>query len=39
MRSRPAVLLIAPSLEFTARTILGSTQVVGSGNNDVNVVA
>lgn len=39
MRSRPAVLLIGPALEFTARTILGTEKAVGSANNDINVVA
>jgi hypothetical protein len=34
----PDTLLIPPALEFTARVILESTQVVGSANNDINAV-
>lgn len=34
----PDTLLVPPALEFTARVILETTQVVGSANNDVNPV-
>lgn len=34
---KPNVLLIPPSLRFTARTILESDKIVGSSNNDINV--
>lgn len=34
----PDTLLVPPALEYTARVILESTQVVGSANNDVNPV-
>lgn len=34
----PDTLLVPTSLEFTARAILESTQVLGSNNNDINVV-
>lgn len=34
---QPNVLVIPPSLRFTAKTILESEHIVGSGNNDVNV--
>jgi len=34
----PDTLIVPPALEFTARAILESTQVLGSANNDVNVV-
>lgn len=35
---QPDTLLVPTELEFTARTILESTQIVGSANNDINVV-
>lgn len=35
---QPDTLLVPTGLEFTARTILESTQVVGSANNDINPV-
>jgi phage major head subunit gpT-like protein len=31
-------LIIPPSLEYTARTIMNTTQVTGSNNNDVNTI-
>ena len=34
----PDTLIVPPSLEFTARIILESTQVLGSNNNDVNPI-
>jgi phage major head subunit gpT-like protein len=34
----PDTLLVPTNLEFTARAILESTQVLGSNNNDINVV-
>lgn len=34
----PDTLIIPPALEHTAKVILNSTQVPGSGNNDVNTV-
>ena len=34
----PDTLLVPTDLEFTARAILESTQVLGSNNNDINVV-
>ena len=36
---RPDTIIVPPGLEYTARTILNSTQVTGSGNNDVNPIA
>lgn len=35
---QPDTLLVPTSLEFTARAILESTQVLGSANNDINVL-
>ena len=34
----PDTLIVPAALEFTARTILESTQVLGNGNNDINPV-
>lgn len=34
----PDTLIVPPALEYTARVILESSQVVGSGNNDINPV-
>lgn len=34
----PDTLIVPPALEYTARVILESTQVVGSQNNDVNPI-
>lgn len=39
MSVRPKYLVVAPSLEFTARTLLNTQQAVGSNNNDINIVA
>jgi len=36
---RPDTIIVPPGLEYTARTILNSTQVTGSANNDVNPIA
>ena len=36
---RPDTILVPAALEFTAATILRSTQVTGSGNNDINPIA
>jgi len=36
--TRPKYLVVAPALEFTARTLLGTAQVLGSNNNDINVL-
>lgn len=38
MQARAKKLVINPELEFTALTLLQSTGVVGSGNNDTNVL-
>ena len=35
---RPGYLLVPPELEFTAKKLIRSTLVPGSGNNDVNVL-
>jgi hypothetical protein len=35
---RPDTLMVPPALEYTARTILESVNLPGSGNNDANVV-
>lgn len=35
---KPSKLIIPPALEYTARTLLNTTQVVGSNNNDINVI-
>jgi hypothetical protein len=35
---RPRDLIVPPGLEFTAKNILNSALVPGSGNNDINVV-
>ena len=35
---QPDTLLVPSALEFTARTILETTQVVGSANNDINPI-
>lgn len=35
---QPDTLLVPTGLEFTARTILETTQVVGSANNDINPI-
>lgn len=34
----PTVLLVPPGLEYTAATLMNSTNVAGSANNDVNVL-
>lgn len=34
----PDTLIVPPALEFTARVILESSQVIGNGNNDINPV-
>ena len=36
---RPNAILVPPGLEYTARQILGSAQVAGSANNDINPIA
>lgn len=36
---RPNLLVVPPGLEFSARTIMNSTQLSGSANNDVNPIA
>jgi len=36
---RPDTIVVPAGLEYTARTILNSTQVTGSNNNDVNPIA
>lgn len=35
---RPKKLIIPPALEYTARTLMNSSQIVGSNNNDVNII-
>jgi hypothetical protein len=35
----PNVLMVPPGLEYRARVILGTTQVSGSANNDINPIA
>lgn len=35
---RPDTLIVPSALEFTARVILESTQIVGSANNDINPI-
>lgn len=35
----PTVLMVPPGLEYTARVILGTTNVTGSENNDINPIA
>lgn len=39
MTNRPKYLVVAPSLEFTARTLLGTAQAPGTANNDINIVS
>lgn len=36
---RPKYLVIAPALEWEARRLLGTTQAIGSNNNDINVIS
>ena len=37
--ARPPILLVPPALKFTAQTIINSTLLPGSTNNDVNTLA
>lgn len=39
MSARPKFLVVGSANEFIARQILGTAQVLGSNNNDVNIVA
>lgn len=36
--TRPKYLVVAPALEFTARTLLNTQRVTGSSNNDINIL-